>query len=243
MWSRWVEIPPVAPASARAVLFLGSTRTVRIGDMSITKPPSLVPNPGALCPPSRTERSNPFSRAKLTPAITSATCSARSTASGRLSNMPLCTRPRLTVIIVGRGDHTATHLLTQGLDTSPGARTLRSLCRRHASSIDLPHGDPPKGCDFVTDDASAEERTAATPVSRSHPSPTTDRRQPHLVALPLDHEPAAPLEPTGRWQGRADHRRARCVAATPPPASPLRRRARPTRGSSRPGPSSRRRRA
>ena len=54
-------------------------------------PSSLQPNPGALCPPPRTERSRPASRAKLTPAMTSATCSAWMMTRGRRSNMPLWT--------------------------------------------------------------------------------------------------------------------------------------------------------
>jgi hypothetical protein len=64
---------------------------VRISDMSMTKPPSFVPNPGPLCMPPRTDRSSPFSRAKFTAPMTSPTCSAFKMASGRLSNMPLWT--------------------------------------------------------------------------------------------------------------------------------------------------------
>lgn len=42
----WLKSPYVAPASARAVLFLGSTRTVRISDMSMTRPPVVCPESG-----------------------------------------------------------------------------------------------------------------------------------------------------------------------------------------------------
>jgi hypothetical protein len=38
-----------------------------MGDRSMTTPPSVVPKPGALCPPPRTASSRPDSRAKFTP--------------------------------------------------------------------------------------------------------------------------------------------------------------------------------
>ena len=152
----WLRSPQVAPAPTRAVLFLGSTRTVRIGDMSITRPPSLVPNPGALCPPSRMERSSPLSRAKLTPAMTSATCVGAKHSQRALVEHAVVDGARLVVSIVGRGDHAAAHPLAQGLDISPGDRPLKRYpCHRHASFV------PPavtvnnrRGCAFATGDSS-----------------------------------------------------------------------------------------
>src|SRR5204863_3370464 len=113
----WLKSPHVAPASARAVLFLGSTRIVRIGLMSITRPSSFVPNPGALCPPSRMQRSKPFSRAKLTPAMTFGHLLRAKHRQRTLVEHAVVDGARLAVIVVIRGDHAAAHLLAQGLDT------------------------------------------------------------------------------------------------------------------------------
>ncbi len=51
--------------------------------------PSAVPNPGTLCEPPRTARSEPVSRAKLTTATTSLVEVHSTTASGRRSIMKL----------------------------------------------------------------------------------------------------------------------------------------------------------
>src|SRR4051812_40875994 len=50
-----VEIPQVAPPSARAVRRIGSTRTLRRAARSIIRPPWHTALPGALWPPPRTE--------------------------------------------------------------------------------------------------------------------------------------------------------------------------------------------
>ena len=49
--------PQVAPPWTRAVRAAGSTWTPRIGERSITSPPSLTALPATLCPPPRTESS------------------------------------------------------------------------------------------------------------------------------------------------------------------------------------------
>ena len=90
-WVAWLKSAQVAPASDRAVLAAGSTRTPGVLAKSMTKASSQVPKPGALWPPPRTASSIELSRAKLTQAMTSATWDTRTTAAGLLSIMPLKT--------------------------------------------------------------------------------------------------------------------------------------------------------
>ena len=84
-----LKSPHVAPPSARAVADAGSTRMPRIRDRSITTPPSHVPKPGTLCPPPRTARSSPLSRARFTAAMTSPTFAARTIIAGLRSIIAL----------------------------------------------------------------------------------------------------------------------------------------------------------
>jgi len=86
-----LKSPQVAPPSARAVRFAGSTRTPRIREKSITTPPSQVPNPGTLWPPPRIARSTPFSRPKSPAAMTSPALALRTMTLGCLSIIALYT--------------------------------------------------------------------------------------------------------------------------------------------------------
>ena len=88
----WSRSPRCAPPSARAVRVSGSTRTLRIRERSITRPPSTTALPAALCPPPRTATCSPFSRAKFTQAITSATPAQRAISAGCLSAIAFQTR-------------------------------------------------------------------------------------------------------------------------------------------------------
>ncbi len=56
-WVSRSTSPQVAPPSARTSRLSTSTRTARIGDRSITMPPSQVAKPAALCAPPRTATS------------------------------------------------------------------------------------------------------------------------------------------------------------------------------------------
>src|SRR5262249_3383539 len=57
--------PQVTPASARAVLPCGSTRTLFIGDRSIISPPSQTALPDTLWPPPRTDTNKPLFRGEI----------------------------------------------------------------------------------------------------------------------------------------------------------------------------------
>ncbi len=73
----------VAPPSTRAVRRSGSTRTPRSWPRSMTRSPSAVEWPAALCPPPRMAGVQPPSRAKVTAAATSAGVAGRMTSAGR----------------------------------------------------------------------------------------------------------------------------------------------------------------
>ena len=75
-WSTSAQTAP-PPTSARRAA--GSTRTSRIGDRSITIPPSLVEKPATLWPPPRTATGRSWARAKPTAAMTSAAPEQRTT--------------------------------------------------------------------------------------------------------------------------------------------------------------------
>ena len=87
----WLKSPHVTPPSARAVRVRGSTLMPRIGDRSMTVPPSFVPKPGALCDPPRTDTSPPRSRPNRTAAITSPGFAQRTTTAGIRSCIALYT--------------------------------------------------------------------------------------------------------------------------------------------------------
>ena len=80
------------PPWAVAVRAAGSTRMPFIGLRSMTIPPSLVPYPGALCPPPRTDTTKPCSTANASARWTSATPRQRAIRAGRRSMLPFHTR-------------------------------------------------------------------------------------------------------------------------------------------------------
>src|SRR5215216_6755422 len=88
----WVSLsnsPHNAPALARALREVGSTRTPLRLERSISTPSSTTPFPATLCPPQRTASGRLFSRARLTASITSAEPVGRTMSAGRLSINPL----------------------------------------------------------------------------------------------------------------------------------------------------------
>src|SRR5213593_3854148 len=88
-------------------------------DRSITTPPSLVPCPGALWPPPRTETRTPSDRAKLTVCWTSAAPRHRTIRAGRRSTLPFQTR------------RASSYLASPATTSSP--RTLRRRLSMSAS--------------------------------------------------------------------------------------------------------------
>jgi hypothetical protein len=87
-----VDLAPCGTPSARTSRLSTSTRTPRMGDRSITMPPSQVAKPAMLCAPPRTATIRPWSRAKRTARRTSATPPQRTISAGRLSIILLKTR-------------------------------------------------------------------------------------------------------------------------------------------------------
>ena len=85
----WSKSPQSQPPWTRATRASGSILIPFIELRSSTMPSSTVPNPGTLCPPSRTARGSPLSRAASTAMRTSVTSTARTTASGRRSIIAL----------------------------------------------------------------------------------------------------------------------------------------------------------
>ena len=88
-WVAWLKSPQVAPGvgAGRLVPRIDAhgAHLRHVDDQAAV----VRPESGPAVPPPRTERSSPCSRAKFTAAMTSATCSAFTMPSGRLSNMPL----------------------------------------------------------------------------------------------------------------------------------------------------------
>ena len=84
--------PQVARPCTQARRAAGSTRTARMFDKSIIMPPSQTAWRATPCPPPRTATVSPWSRAKSTAAITSATPSQRTIKLGRRSIIPFQTR-------------------------------------------------------------------------------------------------------------------------------------------------------
>ena len=80
-----------APAHRRESRARDRSRPTASGRGRARSPPSIVPKPATLCPPPRTARGSPCSRAKRTIAWTSAVLVQRATSAGRASMMPFQT--------------------------------------------------------------------------------------------------------------------------------------------------------
>ena len=109
-----------------------------IGERSMTSPSSQVPSPPPLCPPPRTARVSPCSRAKLTAAITSATSAQRAIRPGCLSIMRVVDLARLLVARVAGSDHRAAQA-----PRTPHGRGIRcGWCGSISNHAVLPIGSP-----------------------------------------------------------------------------------------------------
>ena len=83
-----VYSPAVSPVSAQAVRCPGSMLIPRMSERSRTMPSSQTPWPAALCPPLRTARSSPVSRASAMSRTTSSAFVGRTMSAGRRSMAP-----------------------------------------------------------------------------------------------------------------------------------------------------------
>src|SRR5262245_61836441 len=95
-----------------------------IAERSMTRPPSLVPYPGALWPPPRTDTRSPNVRAKLTACWMSATPIHRAMSAGRRSTLPFHTR-RASSYFPSPGTTRSPRRFWRRLSTSVSCRAVR----------------------------------------------------------------------------------------------------------------------
>ena len=141
----WLKSPHVAPAPACAVLLPGSTRTVRIGVMSMTSPSSLVPNPGALCPPSANGEVQSVVPSEVDAGDDVSYLLGAKHGQRTLVKHAVVHGARLVVTLVIGSYHAASYLLAQVPDLDSRYRPLdRSVCHVHFSLRSIsPRLSPP----------------------------------------------------------------------------------------------------
>ena len=103
-----------------------STRTVRIGVMSITRPPSLVPNPGSAVSAVPDGQVEPVVAGEVRARNDISHLLGPEHSDGPLDEHAVVNGAHLLVVSVITGEHLASHLLTQRLNVDPARRPLDS---------------------------------------------------------------------------------------------------------------------